>query len=166
MREKIVVDKLNPQGELKWRYEGEALARGEGWLTLEAFFDQADTDFMDTFLKRGDRFVETYYAQRGYNIFEIHDRDDDALKGWYCNITRPANFADGRVTYVDLFLDLWVSANGAQTVLDEDEFLAADLDDDTRRAAREALAELQKRFKLYFPLKVDSDICGNHFPLV
>ncbi len=147
MREKIVVDKLSPQGELKWRYEGEIIARGEGWLTLEALFNSEDVSFMDTSLKRGDRFIETYYSDRWYNIFEIHDRDDDALKGWYCNITRPANFADGRVEYVDLFLDLWVSADGAQTVLDEEEFLAADLDDATRHLARAALMELQEILK-------------------
>lgn len=147
MREKIIVDKLSPQGELKWRYEGKIIARGEGWLKLEAFFDRDDARFMDTFLKRGDRFVETYYSDRWYNVFEIHDRDNDALKGWYCNITRPANFVGGRVEYVDLFLDLWVSANGAQTVLDEEEFLAANLDEETRLGARNALADLQASFK-------------------
>jgi len=147
MREKIVVDKLSPQGELKWRYEVEVIERGDGWLRLEAFFDRDEVSFMDVSLKRGDRFVETYYRERWYNIFEIHDRDDDALKGWYCNVTRPANFVDGRVEYVDLFLDLWVSANGVQTVLDEDEFLAADLDEATRLGALNALAELQESFK-------------------
>jgi len=151
MREKIVVDKLSPQGELKWRYEGEVIARGEGWLRLEAFFDREDLPFMGVTLKRGDRFVETYYSERWYNVFEIHDRDDNALKGWYCNITRPANFLDDRVKYVDLFLDLWVSADGTQTVLDEDEFLAAELDDETRHSAGVGLAELQNLFKLKRP---------------
>lgn len=147
MREKIVVDKLDTHGELKWRYEGEVIARGADWLRLEAFFDRDDVPFMDTFLKRGDRFVETYYTNRWYNIFEIYDRDDGALKGWYCNVTRPAVYADGRVEYVDLFLDLWVSADGSQTVLDEGEFLAAELDRETRLAARGALDELRKTFK-------------------
>ncbi len=146
MRERVVVLKLGLQGEEKWRYEGEVIERGEGWLRLEAFFDRDDTPFMDTFLKRGDRFVETYYADRWYNIFEIHDRDDDRLKGWYCNITRPARFVDSRVEYVDLFLDLWVSASSEQTILDEDEFLAAELDEATRCAARDALVELQATF--------------------
>lgn len=147
MREKIVVDKLRPQGELKWRYEGEVVERGADWIVIEAFFDRDDTPFMDTSLKRGDRFVETYYANRWYNIFEIYDRDDGTLKGWYCNVTRPAKFTDDRVEYEDLFLDLWVSASGAQTVLDEDEFFAADLDETTRRSARDALLELQSYFK-------------------
>ena len=78
MREKIMVDKLSPQGELKWRYEGDVIERGEGWLRLEAFFDREDLPFMGVTLKRGDRFVETYYSERWYNVFEIHDRDDNA----------------------------------------------------------------------------------------
>ncbi len=151
MSEKIIVSKLNPKGEETWRYEGEVVARGEGWLVLEAFFNNEDMPFMDTFLKRGDHFRETYYADRWYNIFEIHDRDDGALKGWYCNITRPARFTDGRVEYVDLFLDLWVSADGVQTVLDEEEFLAAELDEAARASARAGLAELQERFNAKRP---------------
>jgi hypothetical protein len=147
MREKITVNKLSPRGELNWRYEGEVIARGEDWLTLEAFFDREDWPFMGVTLRRGDRFVETYYSNRGYNIFEIYDREDGALKGYYCNVTRPARFADGRVEYEDLFLDLWVGADGAQTILDEDEFLAADLDEAARRAARDALKELQLLFE-------------------
>jgi hypothetical protein len=151
MREKIVVDKLSPQGKLKWRYEGEVIERGEGWLRLEALFDREDIPFMGVTLKRSDCFVETYYSDRWYNVFEIHDRDNDVLKGWYCNITRPAAFVDGRVEYVDLFLDLWVSASGAQTVLDEDEFLAADLDEETRHAAHTELNELQLQFNTKRP---------------
>jgi uncharacterized protein len=151
MREKIVVNKLDPQGNLKWRYEGEIIERGTDWLTLEAFFDRDDLPFLDVTLRRGDRFVETYYSNRWYNIFEIHDRDDGVLKGWYCNVTRPPRFVDGRVEYVDLFLDLWVSADGRQTVLDEDEFLAAELDESTRRAARDALSELQRLFETKRP---------------
>jgi len=40
-------------------------------------------------------------------------------------------------------LDLWVSSTGQQTVLDEDEFAALDLDEKTRRRVRAALGELQ-----------------------
>ena len=147
MREKIDVLKFNSKGVLRWYYEGELVERGNDWLTLEAFFDRNDMPFMGVLLKRGDRFVETYYSNRWYNIFEIHDRDDDALKGWYCNVTRPARFKDGLVEYDDLLLDLWVSAEGEQTILDEDEYLMADLDEATRCSAREALAELQALFE-------------------
>ena len=147
MSERVLVLKLNPQGREMWRYEGDVLDRTPDSLTLEALFDRDDRPFMDTTLKRGDRFVETYYSARWYNIFAIYDRDDGALKGWYCNITQPATWTDGRVEYVDLFLDLWVSVNGEQTVLDEDEFAAAELDEDLRQSARQGLAELQDWFR-------------------
>ena len=98
-------------------------------------------------LRRGDRFIETFYLDRWYNILEIHDREDDQLKGWYCNIGKPAmKEAGNEISYVDLALDLWVAPDGTQTVLDEDEFNALDLDAETRSKARAALAELQSLF--------------------
>jgi uncharacterized protein len=147
MNDRVLVLKLNPQGKEMWRYEGDVLERTADSLTLEALFDRDDRPFMDTTLKRGDRFVETYYSTRWYNIYAIYDRDDSSLKGWYCNITKPAVWSDGHVEYVDLFLDLWVSTDGTQTVLDEDEFAAADLSDDLMQSARQGLAELQAWFK-------------------
>lgn len=116
-------------------------------LVLEARFNRPDLPFMGVVLKTGDRFIETYYTDRWYNIFEIHDRDDDHLKGWYCNISRPAVLeADNRLSYVDLALDLWVASDGTQTVLDEGEYAALDLDAAGRAQARRALEELQLRF--------------------
>ena len=40
--------------------------------------------------------------------------------------------AEDVISYVDLALDLWVAPDGTQTVLDEDEFAAIDLDAETR----------------------------------
>jgi predicted RNA-binding protein associated with RNAse of E/G family len=114
---------------------------------LEARFQQPDLELMEIVIQAGDRFIETYFSDRWYNIFEIHDRDNDRLKGWYCNIGKPAIMeSDNVVSYVDLALDLWVSPDGTQTILDEDEFAALDLDANTRFRARTALEELQKWF--------------------
>ena len=44
-----------------------------------AFADDWPSRPIRLIVKRGDRFVETYYSARWYNIFEIHDRDDGAL---------------------------------------------------------------------------------------
>src|SRR5574339_242779 len=121
-RMKVKVQKKNPAGQVTYEYEGKLLDRGETSITLEAWFDRADMPFMDVVFKTGDRFVETYYTDRWYNIFVIHDRDDQKIKGWYCNIGMPAQIEDSVISYVDLALDLWVSADGVQTVLDEDEF--------------------------------------------
>jgi protein associated with RNAse G/E len=122
------------------------LAEGPGWMRIEATFNRPDTPFHGILLKQGDRFVETYDSTQWYNIFEMYDRDDGARKGWYCNVTRPAVFADGLITYVDLALDLLVYPDGRQLVLDEDEFAALNLEPAEQDRARQALMELQDRF--------------------
>jgi protein associated with RNAse G/E len=143
---KIKVLKKNLAGEVTWQYEGVVLRRDDHSLTLEALFNRDDLPFMDIVLKRNDRFVETFYADRWYNIFEIYDRDSKQLKGYYCNVGRPAVIEDGVVSYVDLALDLWVSEEGIQTVLDEQEFEELELDLQTRGQARAALDDLKNRF--------------------
>lgn len=143
---KIMVQKKNLAGEVTWQYDGVVLQREPNFVILEALFNRPDTPFMDIVLKENDRFVETFYSDRWYNIFEIYDRDDGKVKGWYCNVGMPAVFEDGVVSYVDLALDLWVSSNGRQTVLDEDEFLELDISDELRTNAQKGLRELQGLF--------------------
>lgn len=142
----IKVQKKNPAGEVTYEYEGVMLKRDDHSIVLEALFDRADMPFMDVIFKTGDRFVEYYYTDRWYNIFAIHDRDDEKTKGWYCNIGKPAVIEDGVVSYVDLALDLWVSADGKQTVLDEDEFEELKLNDELRAGALKGLDELKQFF--------------------
>jgi predicted RNA-binding protein associated with RNAse of E/G family len=144
---RIKVQKKNPAGEVTYEYEGMLLSRDEHVVTLEALFDRADMPFMDVVFKTGDRFVEYYYNDRWYNIFAIHDRDDGQIKGWYCNIGKPAEIEDGIVSYIDLALDLWVSADGKQTVLDEDEFKALNLTEELITGALNGLDELKDLFK-------------------
>ena len=147
MKPTITVIKRNPVGQEVMRYTGVVLHQEPDCITLEASFTHADVTVMHTLLRQGDRFIETYYTQRRYNIFEIHDREDDRLKGWYCNIGKPAVLeAENRISYIDLALDLWVAPDGTQNVLDEEEFAALDLDAETRSRARAALEELQTCF--------------------
>ncbi|HEY9153434.1 MAG TPA: DUF402 domain-containing protein [Anaerolineales bacterium] len=147
MKESIKVLKKNLNDEIMWQYDGEVIRREPNAIVLEAFFNRPDTPFMDVTLKENDRFVETFYTDRWYNLFEIYDRDDGRLKGWYCNVGKPAVLTDDTVSYVDLALDLWVSANGKQTVLDEDEFDALSLDRLEREKAWNAIVELQGLFR-------------------
>jgi len=143
---RIKVQKKNPAGEVTYEYEGNLLSRDRRSVKLEALFDRADMPFMDVVFKTGDRFIEYYYSDRWYNIFVIHDREDDKIKGWYCNVGKPAVFEDGTVSYVDLALDLWVSTDGKQTVLDEDEFEKLDLNEELRIGARNGLEQLKNLF--------------------
>ncbi len=138
--------KKNLADEVTWQYEGVVLSREENAVTLEALFNRDDMPFMDVVLKRNDRFVETFYSDRWYNVFKIYDRDDDKLKGWYCNIGKPAVIEDDFVSYVDLALDLWVSMDGIQTVLDEDELDALNLSEELKQKVYSGLHELQQLF--------------------
>ena len=148
MMEPINVWKRNLQGEVTWRYSGQILERGADFVRLEAFFNRDDMPFMGVTVKKNDRFVETFFTGNWYNIFEIHDRDDDQIKGWYCNLGRPALWdAPDTISYVDLALDLWVAVDGTQTLLDEDEFEALGLDDATKAEVMAGLDELQEKMK-------------------
>jgi hypothetical protein len=142
----IVVIKMNPAREEVWRYSGRVLKRANDGILLEAFFNRPDRPFHGIVMCQGDRFVEKYFFGRWYNIYEIHDRDDDRIKGWYCNVTEPAEMIEGQITYVDLALDLLVYPDGKMLVLDEDEFEASGLPDIIRRNALVALEELKSQF--------------------
>ena len=143
----VLVLKCNLAGEETWRYEGQVLVIMPNRVLLEARFNRFDLPFHGIVLRENDRFVELYFSDRWYNFFEVHDRDDDRIKCWYCNVCKPAVLADGVISYVDLALDLLVYPDGRMLVLDEDEFAALKLDNATREKAREALGELQQVFK-------------------
>lgn len=143
MRE-IVVEKLNVKGQQVVSYRGVVIQRPPGEICLEARWAMPARDLGYVRFEPGDRFVEWFYSDHWYNIFEIHSRETDALVGWYCNVATPATIEQGIVRYRDLLLDLWVSRDGTMLVLDEDEFAAdATMDDLTREAARNALMSLR-----------------------
>ena len=150
MKEKILVLKCNLQHEETWRYDGDVLERSSQKIYLQAFFNHDDVDVHGIMLKRGDKFLETFYADRWYNVFEMYDRDDQLLKGWYCNICEPAIFGTDSLCYVDLALDLLVFPDGRQLILDEDEFNALPISADTRKKALQGLRDLQAYFKHRF----------------
>jgi predicted RNA-binding protein associated with RNAse of E/G family len=150
MTQSFTVIKRNLASEETWCYTGLILRREPSALILpsrccaEARFNRPDTPFQGILLKENDRFVETYYTDRWYNVYEIHAR----IKGWYCNVGQTAVLeADDQLSYMDLALDLWVTPDLKQVVLDEDEFAALDLEPETRSRALAALEELRLHFR-------------------
>jgi hypothetical protein len=142
MKSSITVHKLNENGQEVWRYRGEVLERSDNSVTLQAYYDHDDLDFQRLQIRRGDRFIETFYRDRWYNIFAIYDVDDNHHKGWYCNIARPARLEAEDIFADDLALDLIVTPEGESVVLDEDEFAALEISPEERQQALETLAEL------------------------
>jgi predicted RNA-binding protein associated with RNAse of E/G family len=140
----VIVQKLNIRGEVSVAYEAELAETLPGGVRLEARWTRPTLPLGYTTFETGDRFVEWYYTNRWYNIFEIHGTDG-FLKGWYCNVAEPATFTGNVIACRDLLLDLWVSLDGSMQVLDEDEFAAdTELDAVTRAAALRALDELKR----------------------
>ncbi|WP_055492642.1 DUF402 domain-containing protein [Streptomyces sp. TP-A0356] len=90
----------------------------------------------------GDVFTEHYWRDRWYAVKEVRD-GRGVLKGWYCDITRPATLSGGELVVEDLDLDLWRSADGTTVLrLDEDEFAASGLATTDPEAAAAALRAL------------------------
>ncbi len=139
---KITVRKLDHTGHQITAYPGEVLRREASSIILRTAWNQAPMDLGFVLLEPGDRWTEYFYSDRWYNIFEIRAEDGN-LKGWYCNITRPARILADEVASEDLALDLWVAPNGETLVLDEEEFIALRLPPDERAAAGKALLKLQ-----------------------
>lgn len=142
--ETVEIIKLNTQDQEVWRYTGQILSRDNNSLLVEAFFNIEDKPFHGITIRRNDRSIERFYSDRWYNIFEIHDRDDDRLKAWYCNVTKPAVFCQEKIAYVDLALDILVYPDNTYLILDKDEFESLALDTATREKALGALEKLQQ----------------------
>ena len=140
----IAIHKLNEQGAEVFRYNGTLVRGRRNSLTLEAYYERSNFQFFGLTFLEGDRFIETYYSDRWFNIFEIHDVVDDHLKGWYCNITRPARFEQGHIYAEDVALDLLVYPDGRLQVLDEDEFEELELSESDHNNALAALEELKQ----------------------
>lgn len=138
----VTIRKLDHTGREIIAYPAQVLERSDDAIVLRTSWDRKAMDLGFVTLEPGDRWTEYFYADRWYNVFEIR-ASDGRLKGWYCNVTRPARITDDEVAAEDLALDLWVTPERETQVLDEEEFAALPLGPGERRAARGALAELR-----------------------
>ena len=139
----VTVRKLSARGDVIFAYEGIIAEIFAGGARLDAEWTRSRMELGYTTFEPGDHFIEWFYTERWYNIMEVRERTG-ALKGWYCNITWPAEITEDAVSYRDLTLDLWVAPDGAAQTLDMDEFEAdADLSAEERTQALAALDELR-----------------------
>ncbi|AZM78544.1 DUF402 domain-containing protein [Streptomyces sp. KPB2] len=105
-------------------------------------------DFGFVRFEAGDVFTEYYWRDRWYAVKEVRT-GAGVLKGWYCDITRPAVLTGTELVVEDLDLDLWRSADGTDVRrLDEDEFAESGLADRDSRAADAAVAALDELERL------------------
>lgn len=141
----ITIRKVDHDGREAWRYTGTLVERSDFHAVVEAYFDRPDRDDGYVVWRQGDRFLEWYFADRWYNIMRVHDVTDGHIKGWYCNITRPATIDADSIVWPDLALDVWVTPDGDVQLKDEAEFETLPLDAETRASALRGLEDLKTR---------------------
>ena len=74
-------------------------------------------------IRRGTTSYEYFWTDRWYNVFRFDD-PDGTLRGFYCNICKPAEF-DGRVIdYIDLDIDILVEPDLTYRLVDIEEYRA------------------------------------------
>jgi uncharacterized protein len=140
---KVTIEKRNHRGEFVLEYTGELVNQDAYSVCVQAVFERREANLGFVVFRQGDVFIEWFFADRWFNIFEVHDGDSETIKGWYCNITRPAVFETDRLWADDLELDIFVMPNGAIIMLDEDEFSQLELSTDERMATLRAIETLR-----------------------
>ena len=142
----VHVRKLRPDGSQAYAWEGSVLRCDDQGIVLQAEFNVPVRELGYVTLRQGDVFVEFYYWDRWFNVFQV-SQPDGSLKGWYANLGRPADLdaATGVLSYVDLALDVWANPDNSHVVLDEDE-LAELLEafPELRADAEQGVAELMR----------------------
>ncbi len=145
---------LKPGKNSQITYHGVVIAEEQGHIIIHARWERPTLDLGYVTFEPGDHFYEHYYTECWFNIFEIHS-NGGILKGWYCNVTRPARIEDATITSEDLELDLFVSADRSQLLtLDVDEFEArnfAQNDPEAYAAALNALDQLRHMAQIGTP---------------
>lgn len=132
-------------GRTKIRYAAELLGDDGTRLAVRApWAGEGSRDFGFVRFEPGDVFTEYYWRDRWYAVKEVRD-STGALKGWYCDVTRPATLTGAELVVEDLDLDLWLSADGTDVIrLDEDEFAESGLTERDPEAAAAAVAALDE----------------------
>ena len=141
----IAIRKLLDDGTPSYVWHGQIVERHPDSLVVEAYYHRDFRDLGYVIFERHDLFVEFYYLNRWYNVLQVYS-DGGELRGWYCNITRPAELVGSDLIFTDLALDLFVYPDGRYLPLDVEEFeekAASIYTPDEVTAGRAAFQELQ-----------------------
>ncbi|MBN1264243.1 MAG: DUF402 domain-containing protein [Anaerolineales bacterium] len=142
--ETICIHKLDHKGQEVLNYTGEVIRRSENSVVLRAIFDLEPVRTGSMTLERGDVFEEYFYTDRWYNIFKITKSNTGKIKGWYCNLTRPAVITASDISAEDLELDLLVYPDKTREILDQREYQKLHLHKSEHLQVEAALLELQR----------------------
>lgn len=139
----LTVFKQNHLGEPVFSWQGDLVSERPTYRLVSARFSGADAVQVDKVsFRKGDLFLESYYTDRWYNVFEVHNGLSDRVKCWYINLCYPAQFSTDNITWQDLALDLIVYPDGEYRLLDEDEFEALEIAPDIRFHCMQTVQEI------------------------
>lgn len=140
----ITIHLLKPAKGQTITYQGELLRELPGYRLIRARWERPALDLGYVVFATGDLFYEHFYAARWFTIFEIRAADA-RLKGWYCNVSRPAQINGDTIISEDLEIDLFVPPDRTTLLrLDLDEFAARGLDTGAPSTYAAALAALDQ----------------------
>jgi protein associated with RNAse G/E len=138
------VESRSFDGRSRWEWAGRYVGRAPSLLVLQC-------NAGDTIISEGrsypwpDDSLQFYWSDRWYNI-RAALRDGEPYF-FSCNVAMPAGFSDGRVSYVDLDLELAVTDGLSARLEGEDDFrrnvAAMGHPPDVVRRAEDAVRELQ-----------------------
>jgi hypothetical protein len=155
---KLTIVKLAPDGSEAARYQGEVVGhRPDSWIVVLATWSHRTIELGGLSFYPGDTLVEWFSPRHPFNAFAVFS-PADRLKGWYANVTHPAQLdtaaAPPVLVWHDLYLDLVGLPDGSFTLRDDDELFAAGLADSEPELHARILAarsELIQRFERRLP---------------
>jgi predicted RNA-binding protein associated with RNAse of E/G family len=143
----VTVHKRNWRGEAVYSWQGEVASSENGHLVLRAVWKGPGTVRVsdEVVFEAGDVFYEHYYRDKPYGLWQVLTPDEGRLKGWYCNVSTSAEFAEHSITFRDLLLDVLLLPDGTARVLDREDLdraLAEGLDPALAALADAAVQEV------------------------
>jgi hypothetical protein len=128
---KLTIGKRAPDGSAAARDPGEVIAFEFPWVAVQAVWSYDQLRIDGLVFEPGAILLEWFSPDFPFNAFAVLSPDRQ-LRGWYANVTYPAELDDRRaptrLIWHDLYLDLVGLPDGSFKILDEDELREAELE--------------------------------------
>ncbi|HEV2860145.1 MAG TPA: DUF402 domain-containing protein [Pyrinomonadaceae bacterium] len=117
----IWVESLKYGGILHRRWRARLERFRDSLIVLEGVFEEEVRHPLLGLIAAGTRSTEYFWTDRWYNVFRFREPTGE-LRCFYCNVNMPPQLSEGRLTFVDLDVDILVAPDFSYRVLDEEEF--------------------------------------------
>ena len=147
----IIVNSRKYDGTIRRSWTCELVEESSELVVAVGSFD-ADVIHSDLgLIEKGTSSHEYFWFDRWYNIFRFVN-PDGTFRNYYCNICMPPKFSNDVLDYVDMDIDIVVTAEFSYRILDRDEFedhaKIYDYPMEVRERVESALTEVIEMIKL------------------